>query len=69
MIGLVRDKQAVQRQIEATKLGRDNVHLVQGDLTDYSSLKVGPRVELQDNAVSDTWKGSNQVQLAPIFAC
>lgn len=69
MIGLVRDKQAVQEQIEAARLDRDNVRLVQGDLTNYSSLKVGQSMELQDNAVFCARKGPNQAQLAPVRVC
>ena len=40
VIGLVRNKAASEKRAAAELSGRSNVHFVQGDLTDYESLKV-----------------------------
>ncbi|KAL9115146.1 MAG: hypothetical protein Q9227_000940 [Pyrenula ochraceoflavens] len=46
VIGIVRDKEATEAKV-AAELSRSNVHILQGDLKDYDSLK---------NAVDDTAK-------------
>lgn len=39
VVGLVRDKEATDKKV-AAELGRSNIHIIQGDVTDYNSLKV-----------------------------
>lgn len=41
VVGLVRDKSSAQEKVSAELSGRSNVHLIQADVTDYESLKVG----------------------------
>jgi len=42
VVGLVRDKASTDKKV-AAELNRPNIHIVQGDLTDYDSLKVGKK--------------------------
>lgn len=39
VVGLVRDKAIVEKKVSEELQNRQNVHLVQGDMTDYGSLK------------------------------
>lgn len=39
VIGLVRDKKATDKKVSEELDGRKNIHIVQGDMTDYASLK------------------------------
>ncbi|KUJ23301.1 NAD(P)-binding protein [Mollisia scopiformis] len=39
IIGLVRDKTATEKKVSEELSGRKNVHLIQGDMVDYASLK------------------------------
>jgi hypothetical protein len=41
VVGLVRDKAATEKKV-AEDINRSNVHIVQADLADFDSLKVGP---------------------------
>jgi hypothetical protein len=40
VVGLVRDKAATDKKIASELDNRQNIHIVQGDMTDYASLKV-----------------------------
>ncbi len=38
-MGLVRDKAVTEKRVSEELPNRQNIHVVQGDLTDYASLK------------------------------
>lgn len=40
VVGMVRNKEAAAANIQ--ELGRANIHIVEGDLENYASVKVGP---------------------------
>jgi len=39
VVGFVRDKAATEKNVSDELPNRKNIHLVQGDMTDYASLK------------------------------
>ena len=40
VIGIVRNKEETEKRVAAEFPSRSNIHLLQGDLVDYASLKV-----------------------------
>jgi len=41
VVGLVRDKVTTEKKVSEELGTRPNVHIIQADITDYDSLKVG----------------------------
>lgn len=39
VFGLVRDKTATDKKVSEELQGRKNIHIIEGDMTDYASLK------------------------------